>query len=144
MAITLVMTRYFPNQFHSWPFSRDVCIAFTIYLMLFNIWHQINLKCYVLLLFVQSEEELSCAKKMHIWWIYLSFWFKPYGAMIYSFFNQKFSLCWSLSLRILVDDQVIFLNCSIILNFLCILKLTLRDLKYLQAVIALWSLMSFL
>ena len=86
------MTRYFPNQFHSWPFSRDVCIAFTIYLMLFNIWHQINLKCCVLLLFVQSEEELSGAKKMHIWWIYLSFWFKPYGAMIYSFFNQKFSL----------------------------------------------------
>ena len=64
--------------------------------------------------------------------------------MIYSFFNQKFSLCWSLSLRILVDDQVIFLNCSIIVNFLCILKLTLRDLKYLQAGIALWSLMSFL
>ena len=33
---------------------------------------------------------------------------KPYGASIFSFLIQKFSLCLSLSLKILVDDEVLF------------------------------------
>ena len=79
-------------------------------------------------------------KKTCTLWISLNSWFKPY---VSSILIQTFSLSLSLYSRISVHDEVVFLICSIIANFLYVLKSWLDKLKCLQAGIALGSLMSF-
>ena len=59
--------------------------------------------------------------------------------IVSSFLIQNFSLCLSPSLRISMDNEVMFINCSVIVNFPCVLKSWLGGTS-----LALGSLTSFL
>ena len=95
---------------------------------------------HMLLHFVQREKELGCLKKLHVMDL-IKFLIWTIWCKCFSFFSLKvFSL--NLPLTILVDDEVMFLNCSIIVNFLCVMKSCLGELKCLHVVIG--FLVSFL
>ena len=100
MAVTLVKTNYFSNQF---SFGRDrsqgVCVR----------------KLFVIP-YAETENN-GGERKVYVKWIQFRSWLRPSGAKISSFIIQRFSRCFSLSFNFSVDVVRVFLSCSIIIIF---------------------------
>ena len=132
MNIFWTRWNYFPNKFQQWPFSRGMKIWRICDLQILeDIWRHLTTDVSFFRPYEETKNNGS-EQKICITLPQFRSWFRSCGAKVSSFMFQKFSRSFSLSFKVSVDAVCMFLSCSMIPNFLWLLKSWSCMLKWLK------------
>ena len=70
-----------------------------------------------------AEKKANGSKqKVSLTWLQFRFWFRPFSTKVPSFIIKKFSCYFSLSFNVSIDIVRMLLSCTMIMNFVWLLK----------------------